>query len=305
MAGEWPALPDRWGSVREKYRELVLAAQIELAKTAVGSKAAPPKSLADDDSEKKLHEHLAGLVKASIDRAREGAKFVETAAAGLGTIYTGIAAFAFAAANTPLPGRGIYAAVFLGIAVVAAAFYLAFIDSIDPIGRVEYRGSRAEDQWRRTEYLGAWTRAVVRRRAWALRTAVFALAFGVIFMPFAFLPTKLPSNPLALMSVTEPTDPAPAASPTWPPAPSGIPEPEIASVLYKAQLDEFVKSKASSPSSTSPSGDSTEGVAMRLFVIGLATLLVVAVWDRLIAVWRWFWAPRREKPPAQSVRART
>jgi hypothetical protein len=297
MAGEWPPLPDRWGSVRDRYRELILAAQIELAKTAAASKPTPPKSLADDDSEKKLHEHLAELVKASIDRAREGAKFVETAAAALGTIYTGILAFAFAAASTPLPGRGIYAAIFLGIAVVAAAFYLAFIDSIDPIGRVDYRGSRAEDQWRRTEYLGAWTKAVVRKRAWALRTAVFALAFGVIFMPFAFLPSKLPSNPLALMALAAPDEPAPAASPTWPPPPSGIPEPEVASVLYKAQLDDFVKSKASSPAATSPSGAVTEGVAMRLFVIGLGVLILVAVWGRLVAIWRWLWAPRRDNPP--------
>jgi hypothetical protein len=286
MPPHWPPLPNGWGNVEKEYRKQIVVAEIDLAKAAAQEKPSPPKSQADEDSEKKLHETLGTLSSGSIERAREGAKFVETSAAALGTIYTGILAFAFAAADRPLPGRGLYAAIFLGVAIVGASFYLAFIQRIPPIGRVAYRGSRAEDLWRRTEYLGAWTGAVVRSRAWALRTAVFALALGVMFMPVAFLPDKLPSNPLAVLSVAEVSAPSPAPSPTWPPPPSGISEPAVAAVLYEAQLNEFTKATTSSPPATSPSGAPTDGIAVRLFLIGLAVLVVVAAWDPLSSLAR-------------------
>jgi hypothetical protein len=274
----WPDLPEAWAkdqATRTKYRELVLAAQIDLVKAEAA--APPPKheSLADDESEKKLHESLSTLIGESIERSRDGAKFVETAAAAVGTVYTGILAFSFAADKTPLPGRALYAAIFLGIAIVGAAVYLAFIQHIRPIGRVDYRGVRSEDQWRRTEYLAAWTRAVVQSRAWALRTAVVALAFGVMFMPFAFLPAHLSETAFE----STPTVMEPTAEPSWPPPPSLAADPAIVATLYKAQLDAFVAEKATTTSApTESTGVSTNVVAFVLFLAALAILGVVAAW---------------------------
>ena len=276
MSGPWPALPPGWGSdpaAVRTYEKLVLAAEVDVAKAAAMSPPTPPPSLADDESEKKLHENLATLVAGSVERARDGAKFVETAAAALGTIYTGILAFSFAAKDSPLPARGLYAAILLGIAIVGAAFYLAFVQRIPPIGRVDYSGSRPEDQWRRTEYLGVWTGAVVHTRSWALRTAVFALAFGVGFMPVAFLPDQVGS---AAGGGTPSAVASPQPTPTWPPPPTGIRNLELAKVLYKAQLDQHAKTIASAPATAPSTGSSTDAMAFFVFVLALVVLGTVA-----------------------------
>jgi hypothetical protein len=280
VTAEWPELPADWAgdeATRRKYRELILAAKIEIAKTKSGKEDDGPKSLADDDSERKLHENLATLVSGSIDRARDGAKFVETAAAALGTVYTGILALSFAASDTPLPVRGLYAAIFLGVAIVGASFYLAFIQQARSIGRMDYRGSRPEDQWRRSEYLGAWTSAVVRSRSWGLRTAVVSLAFGVMFMPLAFMPERISANPFsaapAAATVTSET--------AWPTPPAIDADPTVVAVLYKAQLDDFAKSK-DKPAAAGPTGGvSTNAVAFILFFVAAVVLVLVAAWDKI------------------------
>jgi hypothetical protein len=286
---QWPDLPAEWSAdpaTTAKYRELLLAGKIDHAKHEAQVAPATPKSLADDDSEKKLHETLGTLVGESIERARDGAKFVETAAAALGTVYTGILAFSFAAKDAPMPGRGLYAAIFLGIAIVGASIYLAFVQRIKNIGRVDYKGARPEDQWRRTEYLAAWTRAVVQTRAWALRTGVVALAFGVMFMPLAFLPDRLASNPLVL---TEPqtAEAAPTPSASWPAPPTESADPAVLAVLYKAQLDEYVKTKDQAAPSPSTAGINTNALSLVLFTGALLILGFVAIWGWLLDVARW------------------
>ena len=276
MSELWPALPPGWESdpaAVRTYEKVILAAEVDVAKAAAMSPPTPPPSLATDESEKKLHENLATLVTGSVERARDGAKFVETAAAALGTVYTGILAFSFAAKDSPLPARGLYAAIFLGIAIVGAAFYLAFVQRISPIGRVDYSGSRPEDQWRRTEYLGAWTGAVVHARSWALRTAVFALAFGVGFMPIAFLPDQVAS---ASAGGTPTASASPQPTPTWPPPPTGIRDRELAKILYQAQLDQHAKTIAAAPAAAPSTGSSTDALAFFVFVLALIVLGTVA-----------------------------
>jgi hypothetical protein len=280
----WPTLPEGWESdaaTVAKFRKLLLAAQIDFAKSSLETVKDPPSGLDKDAAEVRLHETLGTLISGSIDRARDGAKFVETAAAALGTVYTGILAFTFAASGTHLPARGLYAAIFLGLAIVGSSFYLAFIQRIRPIGRVDYRGSPAEDQWRRTEYLAAWTRAVVDSRAWALRSAVFALAFGVIFMPAAFLPDRLADNPF-LTAEAPPASPASPAATVWPDPPTGIAQPELAAVLYKAQLDKFAADSKTASSAAATTGPiSADALAFALFTVGILVLVAVAAWNPL------------------------
>jgi hypothetical protein len=280
MPNPWPQLPSDWQNVSnetiEKYRELLLGAEIDLVKSSRTADASPPKTLVDDPSETKLQDNLATLLVGSVERARDGAKFVETAAAALGTVYTGILGFAFAAASKPLPARGLYAAIFLGLAIVGASFYLAFIQKIRPIGRVEYRISKPENLWRRTEYLAAWTGEVARARSWALRAGVVALAFGVAFMPVAFLPNQILLG-AAVGSSAAST--APTIVPSWPPPPTGIAEPEVAAVLYKAQLDQFTSKKDDAATVAASNGTSTDQLSAALFVTGLIIVLLFAVWE--------------------------
>jgi hypothetical protein len=293
----WPDLPAEWqGDPRlvAEHRRLILRAQVDLATTDMAAGPTHPASLADDEAEKKLHDNLATLSAASIDRAREGAKFIETAAAALGTIYTGVLGFVFAASDKPLPGRGLYAAVFLGIAVVGAAYYLGFIQRINPIGRVAYSRSRPENLWRRTEWLAEWTGLVARTRSWALRGAVFALAFGVAFMPAAFLPDVLSSNPFVM------TVPAASPQPTlsWPSPPTGVADPALAAVLYKAQLDEFVKT-LDKPAAAEPDGAvTTSTLLFPLFVISLLVTVLGAAWDALRDVVRRLWSQIQKRTAA-------
>jgi hypothetical protein len=282
VSDDWPDLPPAWRpdpKLIAERRRLILGAEIDLAKAQKATVSGEPASSGVDESETKLHDTLATLSAGSIDRAREGARFIETAAAALGTIYTGILGFVFVASEKPLPGRGLYAAIFLGIAIVGAAYYLAFVQRIKSIGRVHYSRSRSdlENVWRRTEWLGDWTSNVVRARSWALRGAVFALAFGVAFMPAAFLPEKLPSNPFA---ASEPS-PSPDTSVVWPSPPTDIADPALAAVLYQAQVDEFVKALHEPAAAEQVGGTDTSTLLFVLFLISLGVTALGAAWNAL------------------------
>jgi hypothetical protein len=89
VSDDWPDLPPAWRpdpKLVAERRRLILGAEIDLAKTQKSTGSGEPASSDDDESEAKLHETLATLSAGSIDRSREGAKFIETAAAALGTI---------------------------------------------------------------------------------------------------------------------------------------------------------------------------------------------------------------------------
>jgi hypothetical protein len=274
---DWPRIPPGWlgnAALRAEYDRLRLKAQFDLGRDEARSGATQLPDLADDDSEKKLHDSLAALAASSIDRARDGAKFVETAAAALGTIYTGVLGLAFAASDKPLPGRGLYAAAFFGIAIVGAAYYLGFFQHIDAGGRVDYTPSRPENLWRRTEWLAAWTSRQTRTRAWAMRGAVLALAFGVAFMPSAFLPNKLFADPVVAVS-------APDAEIVWPAPPRDIGNAALAAILYRAQLAEFTDSLHKTADAEPTGGVDTNLVLLILFVICVFLIGVGAKWDSI------------------------
>jgi hypothetical protein len=136
------------------------------------------------------------VAKASVDRARAGAQFVETAAAAVVTLYTGALAVAFSATSNPLPLRGVMPAVYLGLAIAFAAFYLAY-PSTD-VQRASLPGTastRDPSAWFTS--FTSWTRAIILRRRGALRGALFALILGVIFLPAPFLKvqTSTPTTP--------------------------------------------------------------------------------------------------------------
>ena len=136
--------------------------------------------------------HLAGA-QGQIDRAQARAALVIQAAGAIGTLYAAILGLTFGLgggatrAVAPLPVRGVVPAVFIGVAVFAAAVYLAYITSLGtfrdapPSGLLSYRLIEQADDFIR------WTARFVSQRIGWLHAAVISLGFGVLFLPAAFL----------------------------------------------------------------------------------------------------------------------
>lgn len=136
--------------------------------------------------------HLA-VAQGQIDRAQARAALVIQAASAIGTLYAAILGLDFGLgggankAVAPLPIRGIVPAVFLGIAIFAAALYLAYLTSLGtfrdakPSGLLSYRLIEQADDFTR------WTARFVSQRLPWLHAAVICLGFGVLFLPVAFL----------------------------------------------------------------------------------------------------------------------
>ncbi len=154
---------------------------------------------AEAELAKIFHQTIADVAKGSIERSRDSAKFVQTASTAVVAVYTGILGLVFSVTDNPLPLRGVYAAVFLGLAIALATAYLAFITK--PRAPALYPGgsSLTEMQLYRTGYLTKWVNATVTNRRWAIRASVLSLAIGVAFIPAAFVasarPTKIPAAP--------------------------------------------------------------------------------------------------------------
>jgi hypothetical protein len=89
----------------------------------------------------KYHEEMIKIAGGAIDRSRDSAKFVQTAAAAILTAYAALLGLVFSAEGRPLPVRGVYAAVFLGLAVALAVAYLAFVKDTKPVKAYEPRAS--------------------------------------------------------------------------------------------------------------------------------------------------------------------
>lgn len=176
---------------------------------------------------KLFHEKITELAGGSIERSRDSAKYVQTAAAWIATLYTGLLALVFSVTENPLPLRGVYAAGFLGLAVALAAAYLAFIGNPGKLTMYDGGGSLTEQQLNRTGFLVRWVNATVRDRRWAIRASVVCLAIGVAFIPVAFVansrPAPIPDAP------TPPTIPAAIATQLG----------DAANQLFEAQLKSY------------------------------------------------------------------
>lgn len=150
---------------------------------------------------KLFHEKITELAGGSVERSRDSAKYIQTAAAWIATLYTGLLALVFSVTENPLPLRSVYAAAFLGLAVALAAAYLAFIGNPGKLKMFDGGGSLTEQQMNRTGFLIKWVNATVRDRRWAIRASVVCLALGVAFIPTAFVansrPAPIPEMPAA------------------------------------------------------------------------------------------------------------
>jgi hypothetical protein len=168
------------------------------------------------------------VAEASVDRARAGAQFVQTAAAAIVTLYTGSLALAFSIKDNPLPLRAVMPAFFLAIAIAFAAYYLAFPSKSVGNSDVPSDANDPPEKWFTT--YEDWMRKIVLRRAWALRSSVIALLLGAVFLPTPFVSVK-----------SHPADPPAVKS--WPKPPSD--NVQLQKILYTAQVAEAAKLRQS------------------------------------------------------------
>lgn len=181
-----------------------------------------------------FHTTLAEIAKGSIDRAREGAKFVQTAATAIFTVYTGLLALVFSVTDHPLPLRGAYAGVFLGLSIAFGTVYLIYLGR-DRAGPPYKPDLRSEDQMQmsRTAYLTTWVNDAVGSKRYATRASALALLFGVLFIAAPFVSSATPTEKPAIVT-----------APTPPPAGLGKDVDALALRVYAAQVEDYEKALA-------------------------------------------------------------
>ena len=142
---------------------------------------------AEYDRDKVIHDARVELSKSALERARQGAEFVRNAAAAIGTLYTGVLGFAFSVEKAKLPDRGVVPALFLGLSLVLAAAYVAYLQPPEASEAPTPHSSLREMQKRRVNAFADWVSDQVLDRAFALRASVLSLGGGLLFLPAAFL----------------------------------------------------------------------------------------------------------------------
>ncbi len=150
----------------QKDHELELTRELELEK--IGTKARWDVEVATRASEAELsklyHTTIVEISKGSVERARDSAKYIQTAAAAIAALYTALLGLVFSVTDHPLPVRGVYAVAFLGLAIAFATAYLAFVKhGGDTVGYANAGNLDARQQGR-TFFLVRWINTVVRNR---------------------------------------------------------------------------------------------------------------------------------------------
>jgi hypothetical protein len=186
------------------------------------------------------HQKIMEVAAASLDRARDSAKFVQTAAAALITAYAALLALVFSAKDKPLPLRGTYAALYLGLAIAFAVAYLAFLKQSKPTDSYRPQFSRSETQLARSSAFIDWVSNAVANRRNALRASVVAFGFGVAFIPAPFVGATGGSSATA------------TASPAPPTIPRDVPLPiaDDAARLFKLEVDSYIAAVTESKTKT-------------------------------------------------------
>lgn len=181
----------------------------------------------EDELNKLYHQKVADVSVAGIDRARDGAKFVQTAATAVFAVYTGLLALVYSVTTNPLPLRGAWAGVFFGLAIAFATAYLAFlVESAKQNPSLDNR-SLVQRQYSRTARLTEWVRASVNSGRYSSRAAVLSLAFGAFFMAAPFV-----SGVAATSAVEPPIPPAPPGT-----VAAGFEDQALE--LFRAQVDDY------------------------------------------------------------------
>jgi len=113
--------------------------------------------------------------------------FVAKSAGAIGGAYTGILALTFALDVNPLPARGIIPTIFLGLAIVLATGFLAYVSGPDTTAEAHSSGTLDSRQRERRNAFIRWVGAPFVPRSFLLQASIFSLAFGVAFLPAPYV----------------------------------------------------------------------------------------------------------------------
>jgi hypothetical protein len=233
---------------------------------------------------KLFHEKVTEITAGSVERSRDSAKYIQTAAAWIATLYSGLLALVFSVTDNPLPLRGAFAAIFLGFAVALSAAYLAFITTPRKLKLFDGGSSLTEQQLNRTGFLIKWVNATVRDRRWAIRASVLCLAFGVAFIPAAFISNHRPA-------------PVPDA-PSAPAIPSQI-DPAVtdsASRLFESQIGGYEGAVKARNEAIEKSAAESKGISSAEDSTNLLTLAAAIFCFLLAMLGPLFWAWKVDEP---------
>jgi len=133
------------------------------------------------------------VAKGQIDRSLQRADFVQKVAAAIGTVYTGIIALSFAVAKdakdvvTPLPVTGMGPAIFLGLSLVLASVYVAYLGKPGGVKPEPPGGTLRADQVSQRNTFILWNSASVLKNRHFLEASVVSLGIGIASLPLPYL----------------------------------------------------------------------------------------------------------------------
>lgn len=241
---------------------------------------------------REFHESVRDVAKTALEHADALPQLVITAAGAVVTLYTGVLALVFAAANHPLPARGLIPALFLGLAIASAVGYAGYIT------RSHATDFKPDDHvWTNaiayTNGFVDWINSAIEARAWLMRAAVLFLALGVAFLPSAFIDFTTAGQGQA---GSTPGAPSVAALAAWPTIGSSDPSvtADLQKILYQAQVDEVATERAAAAK------QAAEPVSVKGPLGGSMSdelLLGLAVVLGLLAIGAARWPLRGSKPP--------
>jgi len=228
------------------------------------------------DYDKAYYQAMLDTAKGAPDRWRSAAELVQKAAAAVGTLYAAILGGAATVSGHPLPARGVFPAVFLGLAIAMSTVYVAYGTRGTPLQRFRPTTSPPERMRARlNQFLTAVHESVERRVYW-LRASVLALGMGVLLLPAPFIAFSPPSPPNLDRQYP------------WPPPPT-VTDPataSVASIVYKAKVDDVAaqRQRALAAIDATSSLWTWTGLA----VVGLLVVLLTPLLSPFgPAIWRW------------------
>lgn len=198
----WPAAPPRateYGKLKyaaqlaERQAKVEHAHQLELKQLDSDVALQKETWLTEHKLHSTYHEALTDVAKGGLERVRDSAKYVETAAAAILATYTGVLGLVFVVKDRPLPARGVIPGLFLGLAIAFAAVYLGYVSRPAVVGPRPPGSTLRDTQELRSTYFIQWVHAAGLARAWAMRAAVSSLVAAAVFLPAPFVTVDPPT----------------------------------------------------------------------------------------------------------------
>lgn len=189
----WPPLPDAQANdPKLELKKLLYQAQLQTVTAQYEAVIEHEKAvLANYDAlYQAVYTAYLDVTKGHLDRVQARAQFVATAASAIGGVYAAVLGLSFSIGkeiNRPLPIRGLASTIFLGLSIVLATAYLAYITRNKPMVGTSASSLPSEQLLEERNTFIQWTSEAVLHRVRWLQSSVISLGLGVLFLPVAFL----------------------------------------------------------------------------------------------------------------------